>query len=519
MRLGRISTRQQLVVITVLGALLRFVGINQSLWHDEWVTLVVVEKSFGQMLSSLARLEASPPVYYALLWVWGHLFGFGVTTSRLLGVLIGIPLAPVMYGIAKGLTKSHQTGMIAAACAAFSPLMVWYSQEVRPYGLLVLLTAITFLAFVHLITEEPTRRWIVIWTIASALALGTHFYAIFTVLPQAVWLLIRYRRRREILAAVNLIALCGLALVPLLTSERSHLAFSYITGTPLSTRLSQIVPQFLLGVSAPSHTVLKFAGYGIVGTGILLLAFRGTRREQRAGGAMALLAAASFALIMLVAAFVTDTVVTRNVLGLWVPLAVAVAIGLGSIRYRLAGTGLTLALSGIGIAIVVAIASTLTLQRADWAGVARLLMSPSQTHPPLQASNPTRGRRLVVVQAWPYFSPLRVYMPHLHDLKLPSAGTAMADVAEIDLVRILKTVPAGTPVCWWGTPCHPSSAPAPDLKRIPGFRVIDERRVQQFFVIRMRPVGRPRDVTVHTLAVALSGLSLAANRYLYEGSW
>ena len=64
-----------------------------------------------------------------------------------------------------------RAGLIAAALVAFNPLLIWYSQEARAYSLLVLLTAISLLAFAY-VRAAPSGRGMAVWAVASGLALA-----------------------------------------------------------------------------------------------------------------------------------------------------------------------------------------------------------------------------------------------------------------------------------------------------------------------------------------------------------
>ncbi len=65
-----------LAALTVLGALLRWVTLgDQSYWGDEGVTVALVRGSFGDMLDTIPRSESTPPLYYALAWLWTRAVG------------------------------------------------------------------------------------------------------------------------------------------------------------------------------------------------------------------------------------------------------------------------------------------------------------------------------------------------------------------------------------------------------------------------------------------------------------
>ena len=116
------------------------------------------------------------------------MFGSSEFGIRSFSALVGTATIPVIYAAAKSL-GSRRAGLIAAALAATSPLLIWYSQEARNYALLVFLAALSFLFFVRAL-DERGHRWLWGWALASALALATHYFAFFLIVPELAWLLL-----------------------------------------------------------------------------------------------------------------------------------------------------------------------------------------------------------------------------------------------------------------------------------------------------------------------------------------
>jgi mannosyltransferase len=165
-----------------VAAVLRFYGLgHQGFWFDEATTAQLVRFSPGKMLGLIPQSESTPPLYYCVAWVWARLFGDHEAGLRSLSALAGVLVVPVAYGAGARL-MSRRAGLIAAALTACSPLLVWYSQEARSYSVLVLLTALSLLAFAY-VRETPTPRLLTLWVLASGLALATHYFAVITVVP------------------------------------------------------------------------------------------------------------------------------------------------------------------------------------------------------------------------------------------------------------------------------------------------------------------------------------------------
>src|SRR6185437_10957473 len=100
----------------------------------------------GKMMGLIPQSESTPPLYYCVAWVWARLFGDHEAGLRSLSAVAGVLVVPIAYGLGARLI-GRRAGLIAAALTACNPLLVWYSQEARSYSMLVLLSAVSLVAF------------------------------------------------------------------------------------------------------------------------------------------------------------------------------------------------------------------------------------------------------------------------------------------------------------------------------------------------------------------------------------
>ena len=122
---------------------LRFATLDvQSFWHDEVFTVRLMHKSFFGMLAGIRRTESTPPLYYVLAWLWTRVFGTGEVGLRSLSAVFGVATVPAAFAAGRELV-SRRAGIVAAALAAASPYLVWYSQEGRSYALYALLATLS----------------------------------------------------------------------------------------------------------------------------------------------------------------------------------------------------------------------------------------------------------------------------------------------------------------------------------------------------------------------------------------
>lgn len=436
-----------LVALTALAAVLRFATLDvQSFWLDEAVTAHLVRLPLGDMLDRLPDSESTPPLYYLLAWVWERLFGHGEVGLRSLSALLGTATVPVVFAAARELLW-ERAALAAAALAATSPLLVWYSQEARAYALLVLLGALSFLFFARVLRRGEGLLW---WAVASALALATHYFAAFPLAAEAVWLLAACGRRA--LPAVLAVGASGAALVPLAVAQSDNPKFIEESG--LGTRALQLPKQFLVGFDAPLEIALGVLG-AVAAAGALALLWRSGDRRRALPAAAVALAAAGLPLLLAVAG--EDYFVTRNALPALVPALIL--LGAGAERSR-ALLGVLLAL---GLFCVVAVAVEPSYQREDWRGAAEAL----GPVPP--------GGRAIVLSPASGGTAFELYRPDA--VLMPGPGAA---VSEVVLVGLAPRVAGES-----RTP--PRTAPAPV-----GFRLVQRENADTFTLLRFRaprPLG------------------------------
>jgi 4-amino-4-deoxy-L-arabinose transferase-like glycosyltransferase len=448
--------------LTVAGAALRFATLDlQSFWHDEAVTVGrVLDPSLLKTLDHVPGSEATPPLYYVLAWAWTKVFGSGEVGIRSLSAVFGTATIPVAWWGGRALV-SRAAGIGAAALAAFSPYMFWYSQEARAYALLVLLCAAS-LAFFGEALRRREGRWLAWWAAVSVLALLTHYFAVFVVGPELallVWLL--PDRRRSVLSAGAAVAAVGLALVPLAVHQANQGHDGWIAQISLGTRLRDTGKQFLLGYSgSPARALSAVTALLLAVTGALA-AWRG--RNLRGWRLAAGIGAAALAVPLAAKVVGADYVYPRNLIGAWVPLALALGAALvGPSRgEEPADDGWSplgaLALGGLCaafLALTIAVDVDTKLQRADWRGAARVI-------------GPAREPRAIVVPAVGD-DPVSYYA---RGVKLARGSTT---VREIDVLGF-------------------TAAPRPRDRLVPaGFRQVERRRTGAFTVVRYRSTAARR---------------------------
>ena len=466
-----------LAALVLLAAALRLATLTQqSFWYDESFTPVhVLHTGLGATLKAVVHSENTPPLWYVLAWVDVRLFGDSALALRLPSALAGIATVPLVWGIGNALS-GRRAALIGAAIVAVNPLFIWYSQEARAYGLFVFFAALAMLCFVRLLREPSGARaaW---FALSGALALLTHYFAVFLLIPMVLLLLRERAARRAALPAAGALVVVGLALLPLISAQGGH-GTQWIGRWALSSRLQAIPQYFLTGYSGSplGHGVELLVALPIL-AGVGLGAWRlfgspsGAPPERKPAsvstsapspvaqppapsvrdGAWIAFAIAAFAVLapIVLAVLGADYLAPRNLVAAMIPVSVLLAILFAAIdgsdapapaawSRDAAGTSQGAAPSDAPAsprASVVPIGALLSalvlaaflivsldvdasprLQRGNWRDLAKLL------------DRESRPRAITTVELGA--APLEYYLPqlHLHNL----ARRAAVSVSEID---------------------------------------------------------------------------------------
>jgi mannosyltransferase len=367
--------------LTLLAAVLRFATLGvQSYHHDEIVTASrILRDGFGHAMDAVGFSESAPPLYYALAWAWTQVTGTGEFGLRSISALAGVATVPVVYLAALEL-RGRRAGLMAAALVAVNPMLLWYSQEARAYSLFALLCAVSLLFCVRAL-RRGRRRDFTLWGIASGLALATHYFAVFPIAAEAVWLL--RRRSRASLPGLGIVGLFGLALAPLAIHQMSIGHAEWIGNFSLGHRLWETAATFVTGetsdiIARPERPALAFAPVALALAAFALLAFRADREERRAAALplTVALAAIGIPVLLALASPSKDYVLARNVMPALIPLLIGIAIAVTLPAARRIGAVLGAALLAYSFGFCVWASLSPDLQRPDWSAVAAKLGEP-----------------------------------------------------------------------------------------------------------------------------------------------
>ena len=142
------------------------------MWFDEAaVAMNIVQRSFAQLLRPLDNEQTAAP-----LFLWGERLAYLIGGNnefalRALPLLAGLLLPLAMWSVARRLLPRIDA-IVATAFISLAPLIVYYANEVKPYGIDAFFTVVLFLAALR-VEERPDsrRRWVEL-ALGGAFAMG-----------------------------------------------------------------------------------------------------------------------------------------------------------------------------------------------------------------------------------------------------------------------------------------------------------------------------------------------------------
>ena len=206
-------------IVLIIGIIIRFWALgDKSLWIDEMYSYLFSSQKtfFGSFVYMFSDL--SPPLYYLSLYSWLKLFGNSEFMIRFPSFLAGIASIIVIYFLTKK-TFNKQIALGAAILTGLSPVMLYYSQEARPYSLFALFFTVAVSFWIEIINkinnnEEPDSKTLLKYSVFSLLTIFTHYWGLIPIFFQILYLLIfSLIKKRSIkplfIATINIFYISG----------------------------------------------------------------------------------------------------------------------------------------------------------------------------------------------------------------------------------------------------------------------------------------------------------------------
>jgi len=170
-----ITSNESLLIILILlvGFILRFIRIGvREITYDDAFSFFLASKSFPEIIKGTVA-DTMPPLYYFLLGFIEQV-SHKIWVLRSLNVVINMFTIFLVYLISKELFNK-QTGYVTILFAISSPFLIYHSQELRMYSLLLFGQIGYLFSLIKLFKNKSIyKTWIFLAIIFGTIALYSH---------------------------------------------------------------------------------------------------------------------------------------------------------------------------------------------------------------------------------------------------------------------------------------------------------------------------------------------------------
>jgi hypothetical protein len=197
-------SRLALSLVLVVAFALRIYRLaEQELRGDESFGYFFSLRPYVEMTSATLELkEPHPLAGYFVQKAWLGWAGESEFALRFSSLWFGVLAVALLYRLGHQLALGWSATVAACLLLAVSPYAVWHSQDARMYSMSLALTiASSWLALGWL--QRPHWGWASVYVVVSWLALHTHYFCVFVLLGQNLFVLSRalWRPRLRMMAS------------------------------------------------------------------------------------------------------------------------------------------------------------------------------------------------------------------------------------------------------------------------------------------------------------------------------
>ena len=208
-----------IVLILIFSLVIRLIGVNQSLWLDEAISVNVAKMPITSIVKNFSIVDFHPPSHYFFLNLWIKLFGDGVIVMRISSILFSLIMVYLVYKIGKEI-KNKKFGLWAGLLTGVNPLLIYFSQELRMYMMVVMLLVGAIYFFIRL-NKKVNWKNILGFNLLIGLSFLTFYGSVFLIGAMFLYWLFKKKFKLFFINSIGMI-LAMIIIGPLLWTQLMH---------------------------------------------------------------------------------------------------------------------------------------------------------------------------------------------------------------------------------------------------------------------------------------------------------
>jgi len=233
--MANVARRAWFIGLGLIYAIFAFLiaGIRITYMHpDEYLVYFFTRRDLSFLMYVLADTDVHPPLWFSSFWAWWHLVGDSEFAGRIFSILLTMLTLSLVYQLGRKWFGAPRYGLFAIILLGVNAYFFAYALEIRPYALIMLLSAWSMWTFQRWITRR-TWRSALFYALSVAAMLYVHYFLFILILAQAIYFLLARPSGRLLaqgLGAAGIAFLLWLPWLPAVISQISRLRQTGISG-------------------------------------------------------------------------------------------------------------------------------------------------------------------------------------------------------------------------------------------------------------------------------------------------
>lgn len=199
MTIKKLNKNKFFILIVIYGCILRWNGISNGYWYDEWSSFYFSNPSLSisQIFNSVLFTKGSPqegaqPLYFIIASKWNYLFGYHPETLRYFSYLLGCLSIILFIILLKEFSKKNNFLYFAAFLFSSNYFLIQYSQESRFYSLSLFFSILNIILFFRFLKN---KKYVYYYIFFSTLSLLTNIFSILLIFSQIIFLIFKKNKQ------------------------------------------------------------------------------------------------------------------------------------------------------------------------------------------------------------------------------------------------------------------------------------------------------------------------------------